>query len=119
MLTTVVPEPKKTVSCGSIISAAAAAMASFSAAWTPTASSQRGSDVTLLLHDGAAVGAVEHALLLEQQQVAADGDLRDAEVLAQRGDADGALVLEGRDDARATLCGQHLSRRRCRHLVPL
>ena len=46
MFTTVVPEPKNTVSCGSIISAAAAAIASFSAAFVTMASSQRGSVVT-------------------------------------------------------------------------
>ena len=49
MFTTVVPEPKKTVSPGSIISAAAAAIASFSAAFVLTASSQRGAVVTCFL----------------------------------------------------------------------
>ena len=109
MRTTVVPDPRNTVSRGSIMAAAALAIRSFSAACATTFVFVARLVGQALPAHGAAVRAGQHAFLFEQPEVAADGYLRDAEILAECGDPHGALRPEPRDDARAPLGGQHLA----------
>ena len=56
----------------------------------------------------AAVRAAQHALAVQQLEVAADGDLGDAEDVAERGHLDDALLMQCLHDARAALGRQHL-----------
>ena len=58
---------------------------------------------------GATVRAGQDAFLLEEPQVAADGDLGDAEVFAEGGDAHGPVSSEPGDDPRAPFGGEHLA----------
>ena len=95
------------------MAAAAWRDASFSAAWVTHRLVVARLVGELPLAHRAAVGAGQHAFLLEQHEVAADGDLGDAEVFAEGGDAHGALCPERGDDARAPLGGQHLAHIRC------
>ena len=72
----------------------------------------------LVAAHGAAVGAGEDAFLLEEHEVAADGDLGDAEVFAQRVDPHGGLRPQGSDDARAPFGRQHLPNVRSGQATP-